>query len=367
MALKGNKGDWSEIYTLFKLLADGKVYSGDGNLNKYEDLFFPILKILRLENEIKYQYKINSIKGNIAILGGKQELVISQNQFRGMAQTLYHYIKESKSNGSKKALSFPDIESFMHDIYCDTVKAKSVNKTDIRMVIHDMRTGMQPELGFSIKSKLGGKSTLVNTSQDVTNFLYLIEGIDDQQAAKFNSMKYFKDKFGFLDELKCNVKFCGLLTQVFENNLVYIDTSLPVIISESLLRYYSSSDRKVSDIIDFLTHKNPLNFNYSTGKNAPNIMDFYARKFKQFLLAYALGMTSAKAWNGIYEANGGYLVVKEDGDVLCFHFYDRNELEDYLFYNTAFETPDTDRHKYGKIYKEGGAFYLKLNIQVRFI
>ena len=27
MALTGNKGEWSEIYTLFKLLGDGKVHA----------------------------------------------------------------------------------------------------------------------------------------------------------------------------------------------------------------------------------------------------------------------------------------------------------------------------------------------------
>ena len=28
MALTGNKGEWSEIYTLLKLLGEGKVYAG---------------------------------------------------------------------------------------------------------------------------------------------------------------------------------------------------------------------------------------------------------------------------------------------------------------------------------------------------
>ena len=39
MAITGNKGEWSEIYALFKLLGEKQVYAGDGNLNKIEDLF----------------------------------------------------------------------------------------------------------------------------------------------------------------------------------------------------------------------------------------------------------------------------------------------------------------------------------------
>ena len=47
MALTGNKGEWSEVYTLLKLLGEGKVYAGDHNLNKIQDLFYPIIMILR--------------------------------------------------------------------------------------------------------------------------------------------------------------------------------------------------------------------------------------------------------------------------------------------------------------------------------
>ncbi|WP_157278370.1 HpaII family restriction endonuclease [Olivibacter sitiensis] len=31
MSLSGNKGEWSELYTLFKLLADGKLFAGDAD------------------------------------------------------------------------------------------------------------------------------------------------------------------------------------------------------------------------------------------------------------------------------------------------------------------------------------------------
>lgn len=39
MPLTGNKGEWSELYTFFKLLADGRLYCGDGQLNRYDDKF----------------------------------------------------------------------------------------------------------------------------------------------------------------------------------------------------------------------------------------------------------------------------------------------------------------------------------------
>ena len=45
--ITGNKGEWSEFYAYVKLLADGKIYAADEELNKKENLFYTILKILR--------------------------------------------------------------------------------------------------------------------------------------------------------------------------------------------------------------------------------------------------------------------------------------------------------------------------------
>ena len=77
-------------------------------------------------------------------------------------------------------------------------------------------------------------------------------------------------------------------------------------------------------------------------------------------------MTPSKVWNGIYDATGGYLIVKENGDVLCYHIYNRNQFEDYLFQNTKLETASSSRHDFGKIYNENGKSYFKLNLQIRF-
>lgn len=49
--LMGNKGEWSQIYVLLRLLADGKIYAADRELNKLKDLYFPIIKIIREENK----------------------------------------------------------------------------------------------------------------------------------------------------------------------------------------------------------------------------------------------------------------------------------------------------------------------------
>ncbi|MEG1729646.1 MAG: HpaII family restriction endonuclease, partial [Bacteroidaceae bacterium] len=80
----------------------------------------------------------------------------------------------------------------------------------------------------------------------------------------------------------------------------------------------------------------------------------------------ALGMMPSKVWTGEYDAIGGYLIVKEDGEIVCYHLYNRNEFENYLFSNTKFETASSSRHDFGKVFREGEDLLFKLNLQIRF-
>ena len=49
-------------------------------------------------------------------------------------------------------------------------------------------------------------------------------------------------------------------------------------------------------------------------------------------------------------------------------FYNRNDVEDYLYNNTRFERGSRTRHHYGKLYRENdGKVYIKLNLQIRFL
>jgi type II restriction enzyme len=72
-------------------------------------------------------------------------------------------------------------------------------------------------------------------------------------------------------------------------------------------------------------------------------------------------------WTGKLDATGGYLVVKENGEILCYHIYNRNAFEDYLLSNTKIINPSSTRLRFGKIYKENDELFLKLNLQIRFI
>ena len=201
--ITGNKGAWSEIYALLKLLGDKKLYAGDAALNKIESLFYPIIKIIRDESGGNFEY---IIEGDIILISGdREELRIPVSTFTEEASKLLDSIK-----GSNGVFSLPETEEFMNSIYCTTLKAKSTSKTDIRIVIHDQRINQSAELGFSIKSQLGGDSTLLNAGK-TTNFIYEIidAAIANSEIERINlidTRSKIKDRIA---EIKaCSQTFC---------------------------------------------------------------------------------------------------------------------------------------------------------------
>lgn len=177
--------EWN-LYSL-KLLGEGKVYAGDQNLEKIKDLVYPIIMIIRQEKEGIYDYKVASADIVIQKSDGTELLRLSAEAFLNEAEALLSAINE-KPAGER---SFPvaRTQAFMDKIYCSTLKAGSSDKTDIRIILHDQRTKINNEMGFSIKSQLGGDSTLLNAS-GATNFTYLVDGYDfsDEEIEQINAI-----------------------------------------------------------------------------------------------------------------------------------------------------------------------------------
>ncbi len=371
MAITGNIGEWSEIYTLLKALGNKKLFSGNEDIEKIEDLFYPIIKVLRTEANGNFEYIIDK---NLVLINadGKKLLSLPVIEFSQKAtetlQAIKEHIQKNKEKKKRKekpdsTFSIPEIEKFMNEIHCSSLKASSNAKTDITIVIHDHRTNSTPELGFSIKSQLGGASTLFNAGK-TTNIRFKVNNITDTEVALINNISTIKkvvDRVNKIEELGGVLSFDKLSNSILTNNLVLIDSLLPNIVAEMVYKYFSTKNSKVSDIVEAIEIENPLGFDKT------NAHLFYTYKVKKLLTDAALGMVPSKVWTGQYDATGGYLLVKDDGELLCYHLYNRNEFEQYLFANTKLDTASCSRYGFGSIYKEDGQTYFNLNLQIRFI
>ena len=232
------------------------------------------------------------------------------------------------------------------------------------MVLHDCKTLREELFGFSIKSRLGSSSTLLNSGK-TTNFIYEITGdLTEEQIIKINktdTRAKFRDRLLKIKDYGCELRFVGMGNENFKANLQMVDSAFPLIISEYLVQYYSGNGSLISELTPKVRVINPCELNTAM----PHL--YYEHKMKNFLTDIALGMTPATAWTGEYQATGGYIIVREDGEILCYHLYNHNEFQEYLFKNTRFDTPSASRYEFGNIYQEYGKKYIKLNLQIRFI
>lgn len=358
--LTGNKGEWSEIYALLKIISDGQLYRGDGHLNKLVDAVLPIIKVLRDESDGTYGYSRDQNLVIVSAISGA-EFKIPLLEFKQHAEYLLEQIRAAES----ATFSVPQIEAFIASFNCKSLKASSSIKSDIRVILHDTVMGTTPQLGFSIKSQLGSASTLLNAGR-TTNFIYELQGepLSDDLVRQVNGIEggsKIKDRITKIIESGASLAFSHTENAIFSNNLTLIDSALPRILADLVYVFYSSTHSKLIDLVADIAARNPLNFDGSQSH------PFYAYKIKRLLTDIALGMMPSRVWTGELDATGGYLVVKSDGEVLAYHIYNRNDFEDYLINNTKFETASSSRHDFGIVYEQEEKQYFKLNLQIRFL
>lgn len=356
--MTGNVGEWSELYTLFKLLADGKLYAADAETNKIPTICYDVLKVLRTQNDGKFDYCRST---EIIVENAETREVICHipiQTFVEQTDKLLAGIRAEKN--SKGAFEIPEVWSFAESIKCSSLKAKSSDKSDIHLMVHDIMSGRDDTFGFSIKSQLGSPSTLFNAS-GATNLLYKVTGktLTNDEITQFNSFKKFKDKFDYLGSLGADVEFVRVENETLNFNLKMVTAEMPEIFAEMIKCYYQGKANTIPELTDLVSKAGIT----STLNNKV----YCSHNVKEMLTNIALGMVPNTLWIGDIDATGGFIIVKEDGDVVCYHIYNRNEFKNYIFAATRFDTPSQSKHGFGSIYEENGTQWLKLNVQIRFV
>jgi len=354
MRITGNRGEWSELYALIKLMYTGKLYAADENVNRIDDIYFPILRILR-NPETPQQVDFIIHENDVDILmSGVNVSSIDKDHLSKMVRLVYDGIVL----GSDRSFEIEGAQDAMENMHIDRISASSADKTDITLQIHDIHTGYDPICGFSIKSELGNPPTLLNAS-GATNFVFEIKGITDEDMERVNNIS---TKTKILDRISDilshgEMKFVHAINENFSSNLMLIDSYMEDIIASMLMDFYQNKASDCKSLVELTEEKNPVGYPRK---------GFYEYKFKKFLCSVALGMMPSKVWDGHDEANGGYVIVKKDGDVLAYHLYNRNAFETYLLNNTRLERGSTSRHGFAMIYKNEDKYFINLNLQIRF-
>lgn len=356
---KGNKGEWSEFYTFLKLLSEKQLNGADENLQKIQDIFYPILKIIREEATGKMNYEFADGNKVRVIEAGTEVALVDGSDLKSKIAEIFRVIR----NNEETTFEIPEADELMARFHSKKLSAGNSHKEDITLQIHDRITGAMPEVGFSIKSMLGAASTLLNPSA-ATSFIYKVSGLDESKIDEINAIdtrSKVRDRLAAILAAGGIFSYVGISSETFTKNLRRVDTVLPEIVAQLLLSFYSGKGSGLSDLITNLRddETNILNFELNHSD--------YEFKIKGLLHNVALGMVPDTTWDGLIRANGGYIIVREDGEVVCYHVYNADAFRAYLYKNTRFDTPSTTRYGFGKVYKEGGDLFIKLSLQIRFI
>jgi len=219
-------------------------------------------------------------------------------------------------------------------------------------------------INISIENLKGKKGTTLFNASQGSNFIYKVIGnltnTDIETINNINTNSKIQDRVNVIFQ-KANLEFVKTEGSIFQNNLVLIDSCLPEMLAELVVLFNAIAESNLAYLVHVLEENNPLHYNIADGHK------FYEYKIKRLLTDIALGMQSTKVWTGQLNTTGGYLIVKEDGDIVCYHIYNRNEFENYLLANTRLVNPSSGRLKFGLLYKENEELFFKLNIQIRFL
>ena len=75
----------------------------------------------------------------------------------------------------------------MQELLCTKIKAGNYTKSDIEAEVFDRITDTVAPLGFSVKSIIGGASTLLNSSGAI-NFIFEAQGLNETLIQSINEI-----------------------------------------------------------------------------------------------------------------------------------------------------------------------------------
>ena len=340
-----NRGEWSEAYALLTLLQKPEFALSDSSLNKLSASQYKINSILLPADSPNKVVELSLDNGNVIASYDGQKNIIPVVDIKKIVEELFQEIL----NSTTTTFSFNKLDGLWTRFFNPQIKATNANKSDVQIKIFDKNSQIESIKGFSIKSNLGSATSLLNASQ-LTNFLY--------EAPLEAELSDSSPKVLGKQVKSLALKHHGSVSQTYRSNLSKVDKNLEMLISHLLLEYYGASKREkfIKDLLPYVVKKNPLHLSNSNS---------YEKIISAFLKATAFGMVPRVQWDGRFSANGGMIVIKEDGDLVGFYLDDIQSnvnLEKYLLENSFFDTASTSRHGFGAVFDDN---FFKLNLLIR--
>lgn len=116
--MRGNKGEWSEVYVFLHLAAKGKLYTGTLGF------YMPVLQIIKEEGAIIYEVG----ERVLIYIQGKKYKSWPRQIFEDKANVLLKHLKDKTKKGT---FAIDELQGFLDDILYTRLSAPASSKIDI--------------------------------------------------------------------------------------------------------------------------------------------------------------------------------------------------------------------------------------------
>ncbi|MBQ8225329.1 MAG: HpaII family restriction endonuclease [Bacteroides sp.] len=364
------KRELGELYTFFRLLADGRVTMGTAEGTPAETVR-PIAMIQRVEHDGARRYYIEPT--DVRIVSGELEKktgnffpkadaepeCFPREDFRAAADLLLELLKTPSAD----EVEVPDeLEGFLDAVRIYDLEAKTDDRTDFSLSFWSTDA---PLTGFCVRCRLapmnplldGGRTANLKLEQSGVKFAVpTVNKVNAQPESPTEVM----ERMLMIERLGGVLKYSDVADRVFRCNLLMIDLHFPRVLAEMVRLMHLEGITRTTELTDRIKEINPLKIK----DELIHKHGYYEHKMRQFLLTLALGMRPAKIYNGTDSAVHGMMLVCGDGSLLCYHKSDAATFADFLYRHSRFERGPVEKDKYGFLERENGTYYFKLNVKI---
>ena len=359
MSFQATKREIGEIYTFFRLLADGRVASGTPDLSDTSPAYKPIALIEREEHDGTRRYYVE--KGDVRVSGAGGEVHFPRTDFAEAAGLLLKLLKQPGEE-----VDVPDVlENFLNAVRIYDLEAKTDDRTDLRIAFWHPQA---PLAGYVVRCRLAPMNPLLdggrtaNLKFEQTGVKFAVPTVNKINASPEGPAEV-AERMRLIERLGGVLKYNDVADRVFRCNLLMIDLHFPRLLAEMVRLMHLEGITRISELTALMRDINPLKIKDELIRKH----GFYEYKVKQFLLALALGMRPAKIYTGQASAIDGMLLTDGEGRV---YSYDRSAPDvfaAFLYRHTRLEKGALEKDKYGFLERENGVWYFKLNAKIGFI
>lgn len=370
MAFSATKRELGELYTFFRLLADGAVVRGTPQVTPdAEECRWPVCLVQREEHDGTRRYYVEpqSVRivrgttdrsGRFVPQADGVESRFPREDFADAAALLLHLLKEPGEE-----VEVPEgLEAFLDAVCIYDLEAKTDDRTDLSVAFWHPEA---PLTGFCVRCRLSPMNPLLdggrtaNLKLEQSGVKFAVPTVNKVNALP-ESPTEVADRMLMIERLGGVLKYADVADRVFRCNLLMIDLHFPRVLAEMVRLMHLEGITRTSELTERIKQLNPLKIKEELIVKH----GFYEHKMKQFLLALALGMRPAKIYNGTDSAVQGMLLVDGQGKVYGFHKSQPQLFADFLYLNSRFEKGALEKDKYGFLERENGVYYFKLNVKI---